>query len=404
MVLSDATNHGGGVVYPPSEITAQTPCIQNDLRNNNIQGLSYLPPPPLPRFSYHPPPVVPPFRSSSMSESNWAWNDDTTINDFSLSSMPLLPPPHFSHHHSPPVVPPFTSSSVLEPINASTSSSPQNEPNPSSTQVLPPDLQSYHPTQVLPPPLRPKQSPPPIIPPFYASKDETGDPSTSNSNPSSTHTPATVDHSYYYYRNHQPEIRPFHPPSGVVRSMNSFASTHSRATFSNSILPSRVKSAAVIYQTAPTITMSPFHTPGAVDPSTYSESSSLTSSHQTTGTSSAVNFTSDSKASSLQTSNDQHRITTNDSNLSSSDMIGIMNGKPPEMLFLPNDFLPAKKKLIDERHGYKIWTYAVHFDRSLPDKNPDDVQMQSFLNKIMHFYEDIYDNLTKCLLSHLMVG
>ena len=318
--------------------------------------------------------------------------------------MPVLPTPHFLHHHPPPVVPPFKSSSVLEPINTSTSSSPQNEPNPSSMQVLPPDLHSHHPTQVLPPPLRPKQSPPPIIPPFYASKDETGDPSMSNSNPSSTHTPTTVDHSYYYYRNHQPEIRPFHPPSGVVRSMNSFASTHSRATFSNSMLPSRVKSAAVIYQTAPTITMSPFHTPGAVDPSTYSEASSLTSSHQTTGTSSAVNYTSASKTSSLQTSNDQHLITTNDSNLSSSDMIGIMNGKPPDMLFLPNDFLPAKKKLIDERHGYKIWTYAAHFDRSLPDKNPDDFQMQSFLTKIMHFYEEIYDNLTRCLLSHLMVG
>jgi hypothetical protein len=186
--------------------------------------------------------------------------------------------------------------------------------------------------------------------------------------------------------------------------MNSFASTHSRATSSNSILPSKVRSAAVIYQTTPPTTMSPFCTPGVVDPSTYSEASSLTSSHQTTGMSSAVNFTSDSKSSSLQTSNDQHRITTNDSNLSSSDMRGIMNGKPPDMLFLPNDFLPAKKKLIDERHGYKIWTYAVHFDRSLPDKNPDGVQMQSFLNKIMHFYEDIYDNLTKCLLSHLMVG
>jgi hypothetical protein len=74
------------------------------------------------------------------------------------------------------------------------------------------------------------------------------------------------------------------------------------------------------------------------------------------------------------------------------------------MLFLPNDFLPAKKKLIDERHGHKIWTYAVHFDQSLPEKNPDDVQMQLFLNKIMQLYEDIYDNLTKCLLSHLMVG
>lgn len=130
MVLRDGTNHDGGVVYPPSEITAQTPIIQNDLRNNNIQGRSYLPPPPLPRFScYHPPPVVPPFHSSSISESNSAWNDDTTINDFSLSSIPVLPPPHFSHHHPPPVVPPFKSSSVLEPINTSTSSSPQNEPD-----------------------------------------------------------------------------------------------------------------------------------------------------------------------------------------------------------------------------------------------------------------------------------
>jgi hypothetical protein len=186
--------------------------------------------------------------------------------------------------------------------------------------------------------------------------------------------------------------------------MNSFTSTPSRATSSNSILPSIVKSAEWNYSTAPTITMPPFHTPSAFDPSTYSEASSLTSSHQTTGTSSAVNYTSDSKTSSLQTLNDQHLITTNDSNLSSHDMIGIINGKPPDMLFLPNDFLPAKKKLIDERHGYKMWTYAVHFDRSLPDKNPDAFQMKTFLNKIMHFYEDIYDNLTKCLLSHLMVG
>ena len=147
--------------------------------------------------------------------------------------------------------------------------------------------------------------------------------------------------------------------------MNSFASTHSRATFSNSILPSKVKLAAVIYQTTPTTNMSPFYTPGVVDPSTYSDAFSLTSSHQTTETSSAVNYTSASKTPSLKTSYDQHLITTNDSNLSSYAMIGIMNGKPPDMLFLPNDFLPAKKKLIDERHGYKIWTYAVHFDQSL---------------------------------------
>lgn len=406
MVLSDATNHDGGVVHPPSEITAQTAIIQNDLRNNNIRGLSYLPPPALARLScYHPPPLVPPFHSSSILESNSTWDDDTAINHSSLSSMPVLPPPRFSHHHSPPIVPPFNSSSVLEPINTSTTSSPaQNEPDPSSTQVLPPALHSHHPTQVLTPPHRPKQSPPPIIPPFYASKDETIHPSTSNSYPSSTHTPTTVDHSYYYYRNRQPEIRSFRPPSGVVRSMNSLTSTPSRATSSNSILPSIVKSAEWNYSTAPTITMPPFHTPSAFDPSTYSEASSLTSSHQTTGTSSAVNYTSDSKTSSLQTLNDQHHIITNDSNLSSHDMIGIINGKPPDMLFLPNDFLPAKKKLIDERHGYKMWAYAVHFDRSLPDKNPDAFQMKTFLNKIMHFYEDIYDNLTKCLLSHLMVG
>ena len=168
-------------------------------------------------------------------------------------------------------------------------------------------------------------------------------------------------------------------------------------------MPSIDKSAAWNYATTPTTTMFPFHTPDAVDPSRYSEASSLTSSHQTTGTSSTVNYTSASKISSFQNSNDQHLITTDDSNLSSYDMIGTMNEKPPDMLFLPNDFLPAKK-LIDERHGSKIWTYAVHFDQCLPDKNPDDFQMHSFLKKIMLFYEGIYENLTMCLLSHLMVG
>jgi hypothetical protein len=90
--------------------------------------------------------------------------------------------------------------------------------------------------------------------------------------------------------------------------------------------------------------MSLFHTPEAFDPSTYSRASSLTSSHQTKGTSSAVNYTSASPTSSLQTSNDQHLITTNNLKLSAYDMIVIMNAKPPDMLFLPNDFLPAKKK------------------------------------------------------------
>jgi hypothetical protein len=73
-------------------------------------------------------------------------------------------------------------------------------------------------------------------------------------------------------------------------------------------------------------------------------------------------YTSASKTSSLQTSHDQHLITTDETKLSSYNMVGIMKGKLPDMTFLPNDFLPAKTKLIDERHGHKIWTYAVHFD------------------------------------------
>jgi len=69
----------------------------------------------------------------------------------------------------------------------------------------------------------------------------------------------------------------------------------------------------------------------------------LTSSHQTTGTSSAVNYTSASKTLSLQTSHDQHLITTDETKLNSYNIIGMMNGKLPDMLFLPNDFLPARK-------------------------------------------------------------
>jgi hypothetical protein len=106
--------------------------------------------------------------------------------------------------------------------------------------------------------------------------------------------------------------------------MNSFTSMYSRASSSKSILPSTVKSAAGNYPFTPTTMKSLFHTPGSLDPSTCSEASSFTSSHQTTGTSSTVNYTSASKTTSLQmqTSNDQHLITTNDSNLSSYDMIG----------------------------------------------------------------------------------
>jgi hypothetical protein len=84
-------------------------------------------------------------------------------------------------------------------------------------------------------------------------------------------------------------------------------------------------------------------------------------------------------------------------------LMGIMNGNLPELLHLPNDFLPTTKKLIDHKHGDKIWRYAVHFDRSLPEKNPTYSQMESFLEKINIFYEEANDNLTKCLLSFLKV-
>ena len=80
------------------------------------------------------------------------------------------------------------------------------------------------------------------------------------------------------------------------------------------------------------------------------------------------------------------------------------NEELPELLYLPSDFLPTKKKQIDTNHGNKIWSYAVHFDRSLPEKNPNDSQMESFLRRINMLYEEVNDNLTKCLLSHLMVG
>ena len=52
----------------------------------------------------------------------------------------------------------------------------------------------------------------------------------------------------------------------------------------------------------------------------------------------------------------------------------------------------------------RIWTYAVHFDRRLPENNPNDSQMDSFLKRIKIFYEEVNYNLTKRHLSHLMVG
>ena len=138
---------------------------------------------------------------------------------------------------------------------------------------------------------------------------------------------------------------------------------------------------------------SSFHVRVPCHQSRDSRASSLTTS--STVTSGALSI--------LSTSSAQHHIPTPNSNLTSNDTIGIMNGKSPDLLYLPYDFLPPNKKHINEIHGRKFWTYAVHFDRSLPEEYPDELQMESFLTKLKAFYEEIHDNLTKCLLSHLMV-
>ena len=117
-----------------------------------------------------------------------------------------------------------------------------------------------------------------------------------------------------------------------------------------------------------------------------------------------MHFANYSQSSLLSTSKDGYHVSTPDSNLMSHDIRGGMDSKPPDLLLLPNDFLPIKKKQIDKNHANKIWSYVVHFDRSLPEKNPDDSQIELFLSKINMLYEEINDNLTKFLLSHLMVG
>jgi hypothetical protein len=80
----------------------------------------------------------------------------------------------------------------------------------------------------------------------------------------------------------------------------------------------------------------------------------------------------------MLTSGDKHTITASKPKFLADDLNGTMDGIKSKWLFLPNDFLPAKKKLIDEYHCNENWKYAVHFDSSLPDKNPDDSQMQTF--------------------------
>jgi len=152
------------------------------------------------------------------------------------------------------------------------------------------------------------------------------------------------------------------------------------------------------------ISHTPFHAPVDLNPSTESTTSSLTSSYQTREGSSALHFANYSHSSLLPHSKDGYGISTPDSNLMSHDIRGGVDSKPPDLLFLPSDFLPIKKKQIDKNHANKIWSYAAHFDRSLPEKNPNDSQVEQFLSKINMLYEEINDILTKFLLSHLTVG
>ncbi len=121
----------------------------------------------------------------------------------------------------------------------------------------------------------------------------------------------------------------------------------SRAPSLNSNFPSAVKSSIEYYSCAAPATMpishTPFHTPVDLNPSTDSTASSLTSSHQTRGESSAVHFASYSHSSLLPTSKDGNPISMLESYLT-YDMRGIMDGKPPALLYLPSDSLPIKKK------------------------------------------------------------
>jgi hypothetical protein len=57
-------------------------------------------------------------------------------------------------------------------------------------------------------------------------------------------------------------------------------------------------------------------------------------------------------------------------------MVGTMNGKSPDLLYVPYDFLPKNKIHINEIDGSRVWTYAAHFDRSLPEENPDQSQIE----------------------------
>ena len=408
--MEDVSNSNEGDVHAGSEISPQLPPLQSDHQSTNDVPLSWASRPPDDERPWHrPPPIIPPLHSSWQFESS----NGTEDKRHSFHSTPEFRSHPYFHHHSLPVPPPFQSSSIkLDGINPTTTNT-----NPSSIQIVPPVIPPHH----------IYRNPPASIQQFHAqsSMARTIDSTTSTYSRESSlksNVPSTVkspveNKSYIPPSTHPPfhivpgpnnqsthsrasSMTSSHQKSSMMHTVHSATSTCSRESALNSSISSKVPSLAEDKSRVTPTMKPPINIPGSFNQSSHSITSSLTSSHQTVRTPSIAS----TSELSMPTSHGQHHIATPNSNLTSSDMVGIMNGKSPDLLYLPNDFLPSNKKHITEIHGKRFWNYAVHFDRSLPEENPDDYQMGSFLTKLNSFYEEIHDNLTKCLLSHLVVG
>ena len=393
--MSNASSYKGREAHAGSDSTPQkATLLQNGHPRKNGLDLhtATIPRPPTPN-SYSlppPPPIIPPFHSSSFSEAPKKNGLDfpTTI--------PLLPTPNSYSQPPPPIIPPFHSSSFSEAIENPSSISLNNDHTYKNHCDLP---TNHHPPQ--------SKNLPSIIPPIEVSLT-----STSKANSSYTLNPPHFCHPPLINRNtpnlpHQ--MKSCRNPPYVNGSCHAIDRSVSTGPSLNSNFPSAVKSSVQFNLCAAPGTMpishTPFHGPVDLNPSTESTTSSLTSSYQTNREGlSALHFANYSHSSLLPHSKDGYGISTPDSNLMSHYTMGGGDSKPPDMLFLPSDFLPIKKKQIDKNHANKIWSYAAHFDRSLPETNPNDSQVEQFLSKINMLYEEINDILTKFLLSHLTVG
>jgi len=407
--MKDVSNSNEGDVHAGSEISPQLPPLQTDHQSTNDVPLSLASRPPADdRPWHHPPPIIPPLHSSWHFESSNGTEDKR--HSFH-STQEFRSHPYF-HHHSLLIPPPIQSSSIkLDGIKPTTTNT-----NPSSMRILPPVIPPHH----------IYRNPPASIQQFHAQSDmaRTIDSTASTYSRESTlksYVSSTVkspaENKSYIPQSTHPHFHipgPYnqsthsrassmtssHQKSSMTHTVHSATSTCSRESALNSSISSKVPSLAEDKSCVTPTMKPPINIPGPFNQSSHSITSSLTSSHQTIRTPSIAS----TSELSMPTSHGQHHIATPNSNLTSSDMVEIMNGKSPDLLYLPNDFLPSNKKHITEIHGKRFWNYAVHFDRSLPEENPDDYQMGSFLTKLNSFYEEIHDNLTKCLLSHLMVG